>query len=145
MTEPFEEIVRYLHEEQGIKLARLAPDARVAQDLGVDGADASELLEHLHVRFGTDFSEISLNWTDYFNHEGISFSLSWLAITLGLAMLGGLIFAWSGAPDSWFPIMILIWAAMVAAFEWLRPKTPLKPVTLAGLEQAVLTGSWPKD
>ena len=46
MDDPVEAISTLLREQHGIRQAMLQPSARLAHDLGVDGDDMSELLQH---------------------------------------------------------------------------------------------------
>ena len=50
------ELVAFLSHELGVPPARLRPEARLLQDLGVDGADGWELLREFGHRFGVDVS-----------------------------------------------------------------------------------------
>ena len=55
-------------EQTGLKADELFPDSRLEQDCGVTGDDAWELLEAIHDKFGTDFTE--LEFSQHFYQEG---------------------------------------------------------------------------
>lgn len=143
---PYEEIVRYLHEEQGCKLERLTPDARILQDLGVDGDDAGDLLEHLHQKFGTDFSGIE-NWTTYFNHEGYSMRGGCLGMAVSMSAAAAVAITITTHFDlsaAWgYVITLTIWVAIAVALSRIFPDRH-EPMTIADLAAVADAGAWPK-
>ncbi len=142
----YEEIVRYLHQEQGCKLERLTPNARILQDLGVDGDDAGDLLEHLHREFGTDFSGIE-KWTTYFNHEGYSMRGGCLGMVVSMSAAAALAIAITtkfDLRDAWgYVITLTIWVAIAVVLSRIFPDTH-EPITIAELAAAAEAGAWPR-
>jgi hypothetical protein len=63
------ELRRLLIEEQGVPAFKVTGEARILQDLGVDGDDAAELFREIQTRFGTDLTALQAEWTDYFRSE----------------------------------------------------------------------------
>ena len=145
--DPYAEIVRYLHEEQGCKLERLTPDARILQDLGVDGDDAGDLFEHLHKEFGTDFSAIE-QWTTYFNHEGYSMRGGCLGLGATMLVAAGIAISITthfNLANAWgYAITLIIGVVIIVILSRMIPDTH-KPITIAELVAAVEAGVWPKQ
>lgn len=148
MDEPLLAIIDLLREEHGLAAVKLHPSARLAHDLGVDGDDVSDLLQCLHERFGTDFSALDEQWTEFFHHEGAS---PW-SILIGLALMIP-----STAITVWIAAMFKLSTSVVGVFGvaiffalwiglgWLLPKKRMRPVTIDGLADIVQTGAWPSD
>lgn len=148
MSDPIAAITELLREEHGIPLAKLHPSARLGQDLGVDGDDASDLLHRLHERFGTDFSALDEQWTQFFNHEGVSFRSTLIALALMIP---------SAALTVWIAVRLdlsttvggglgaAVFFASWIVLGWLLPGKPTRPVTIAGLAEVIRVGAWPDD
>ncbi|MDP5278053.1 hypothetical protein Q9Q95_03890 [Sphingomonas sp. DG1-23] len=148
MTDPLQAITDLLREEHGIPSARLQPWARLGPDLGVDGDDASELLQRLHEAFGTDFSALEEQWTEFFHVEGTSPR----AVLCGLLLLipSIALTLWVAAafdlPDAAAPaIGVVTFFASSAGLGRLFPGKPKRPVTIEGLADIVRAGAWPAD
>ena len=144
-TDPYQEIVRYLHEEQGIKVERLGPDSRILDDLGVDGDDAAELIEHLHTRFQTDFAALGDHWLEYFNHEGMSLrGCFWMIASFGVAAALSIpisiLLRLSEAMS--IALMITLWISVIFAIGRLPTKRRQKAITIKQLAEAVQNGAW---
>ncbi len=148
MDDPLEVINDLLRERHGIKQAKLHPSSRLWHDLGVDGDDISDLLQHLHERFGTDFSALNEHWTEFFHEEGASlrsilFALLMMipstAVTLWIAAVFKLSTGFAGA------IGVAMFFAFWIALAWLFPGKPKRPVTIAGLSNVIRAGEWPND
>ena len=147
-TEPEKAVIEILHYEQGVPREKLKPEASIADDLGVDGDDASELFTRLHEIYGTDFQALSDQWTAFFNNEGMSgrgcflglilfvpaiaFSV-WLAVTFDLGQ------HWAGVVTA--SVFALLWVALAR----LLPGESKRPVTIAGLAKIVSKGRWPDN
>ena len=65
---PFEEVAAFVVEQLGVRLERVTPAARVENDLGCTGDDASELLEAFAAKFAVDLAGIEVR--RHFGHEG---------------------------------------------------------------------------
>src|SRR5262245_57265229 len=65
-----EAVKRAIAEHRGMTPRELAPQARLLDDLGVDGDDAEELLSDIARRFDVDFSR--LHFDRHFGPEGLS-------------------------------------------------------------------------
>jgi hypothetical protein len=149
MDEPLNAIVDLLREKHGISPAKLKPSARLWHDLGVDGDDASDLLERLHERFGTDFSQ--LDWAAFFNSEGMPLQSS--IVALASTILAGAVTICIGIAllpfkrSAWLFSLIYVAAFLILIFgaNRLFPKKPKRPVTIAGLAEVVQDGAWPRD
>jgi hypothetical protein len=148
MGDPIIAITDLLREEHGIPLAKLHPSARLGHDLGVDGDDASDLLQRLHERFGTDFSALDEQWTEFFNHEGssprsilIAFALliPSTALTVWIAAVFALSTNMGGA------VGVVVFFASWFVLSRVLPNKPKRPVTIGGLADVVRTGAWPTD
>lgn len=148
MTDPLQAIIELLRDQHGIPPKKLYPSARLGHDLGVDGDDASDLLQTLHERFGTDFSALDESWTEFFHNEGASpYSI----------MFGFLLIMSSTAFTVWIATTLklstgfvcAIGVAMFFAF-WIVlgrifPGRRKRPVTIEGLADIIQVGSWPTD
>jgi hypothetical protein len=148
MSDPIIAITELLRDEHGIPPAKLHPSARLGHDLGVDGDDASDLLQRLHDRFGTDFSALDGQWTEFFNHEGasprsilIGFALMIpsTAATVWIASVFRLSTSMAGAVG--VAMLFTLWAGL----GWLLPRKAKRPVTITGLADVVRSGAWPTD
>lgn len=148
MDDPQDTITQLLHEEHGIARAKLHPSARLCCDLGIDGDDAADLFNRLHDRFGTDFSALYVQWTEFFNNEGMSRRSALMAA--GLFIPSTALTLWLGY---WLKLSntiggimaVAVFFALLAALSWLLPKQPKRPVTIAGLAEVVQNGTWPTD
>jgi hypothetical protein len=148
MDDPLIAITDILHDEHGIPVTKLLPKARLGHDLGVDGDDASELFQRLHERFGTDFSALNAQWTEFFYTEGVSlggllFGLALMipatALTVWIAMMLDLSTQVGGA------IGIVMFFALWFCVGKLLPRKSKRPLTIEGLAQVVQAGAWPVD
>lgn len=72
----YAEIVDFIHVELGIARERLHPELRLAQDLGVDGADGLEFVEDFARRFRVDLT--GFEPTQYFGPEAAANPMPWL-------------------------------------------------------------------
>lgn len=148
MGDPIVVITDLLRDEHGIPAAKLHPSARLGHDLGVDGDDASDLFQRLHCLFGTDFSALDGQWTEFFDNEGasprsilIGFALliSSTAVTVWIASVFRLSTNMAGA------LGVVMFAALWVGLGWIFPRKAKRPVTIAGLADVVRTGAWPTD
>ncbi|MBB4619923.1 acyl carrier protein [Sphingomonas abaci] len=145
--EPIAQLRRLLIEEHGIPAADVTNDARIVHDLGIDGDDAAELLQRLHVDFGTDFEALDKQWKLFFNSEGAG----WRSILLGIPLLlvcggaAGIIVGRYGWPK------IMAYGLAVTVFfaaSWLFSRwfgAELRPLTVSGLAEIIQAGRWPLD
>lgn len=132
---------------QGVPEGKVAPNARIVHDLGVDGDDAGELFQALHERFGTDFSELTRQWRVFFNTEGAS-PRAILSGILAIVVCGGAAGALAAALR--WPTMFAwgLTLALLVGGGWLFSRwfgRELKPVTVGGLAEIVQAGRWPSD
>ncbi|MGG6265532.1 DUF1493 family protein [Leptolyngbya sp. AN03gr2] len=63
-----QEVKALIAEYTGVEVTMLSLETSLVEDLGVDGDDATDLLEALSREFQVDLSD--LNVSDYFNAEG---------------------------------------------------------------------------
>lgn len=68
--EYFQQALFYITKHRGVYKKPITPETRLGADLGIDGDDASELLEDVVVAFDIDVSEFK--YDDYFGPEGLS-------------------------------------------------------------------------
>ena len=132
---------------QGVPEAKVIPSARIVHDLGVDGDDAGELFQELHERFGTDFSELTHQWSVFFNIEGASPRAILLGI-LAIGVCGGA--AGALAAVLHLPLIVSggLTLSLFIGFGWLISRwfgRDLKPLTVDGLTEIVQAGRWPSD
>lgn len=148
MDDPLIAITDLLREEHGIPPAKLHPSARLGDDLGVDGDDVSDLLQRLHERFGTDFSALNEQWTEFFHQEECSprallialpLLISSTALTVWIATVLNLSTNMGGA------VGVVTFFALWIGVGWLLPAKPKRPVTIEGLAEVVRNGAWPHD
>ena len=148
MDDPIDAITGLLRDEHGIPEAKLLPLARLAQDLGVDGDDVSDLLSRLHDRFGTDFSALDEQWTEFFHTEGASvrsIALTFLllipttVVTVVIAAAMKLSTGFAGT------LGVILFFSCWLAIGWLFPGRAKRPVTILGLAEVVRAGAWPTD
>jgi len=55
-TETLQAVREFVSEELGVPVGRIKPETRLLHDLGVDGDDAGDLLQHFSARFHVDLS-----------------------------------------------------------------------------------------
>ena len=148
MDDPLAAITDLLREEHGIAQAKLHPSTKLGHDLGVDGDDVSDLLQHLHERFGTDFSALNEHWTEFFHNEGASprsiligllLMVPSTALTVWVADVFSLSTGIAGT------IGVATFFTFWVALGWLFPAKPKRPVTIAGLADVIRAGAWPTD
>ncbi len=148
MSDPIGAITELLREEHGIPLAKLHPSARLAHDLGVDGDDASDLFQRLHERFGTDFSALNEQWTQFFNHEGASPRS--ILIALALMIPSTALTVWIAVGLDLSTNVGGVLGVVVFFASWIvlgrrLPGKPKRPVTIEGLADVIRVGAWPDD
>ncbi|MDF2810466.1 MAG: hypothetical protein K0S56_1497 [Microvirga sp.] len=148
MSDPIGAITELLREEHGIPPAKLHPSARLSHDLGVDGDDASDLLQRLHERFGTEFSALNEQWSQFFNHEGASprsilialaLMIPCTALTVWIAVRLDLSASVCGV------LNVVVFFASWIVLGRLFPAKPKRPVTIEGLADVIRAGAWPDD
>jgi len=148
MDDPIDAITGLLRDEHGIPEAKLLPEARLAQDLGVDGDDASDLLSRLHDQFGTDFSALDEQWTEFFHTEGASVgSISLTLLLLVLTTVVTVVIAGAMQLSTGFAgtLGIILFFSCWLVIGWLFPGSAKRPVTILGLGEVVRAGAWPMD
>lgn len=145
--DPITEVRRLLIEKHGIPAVDVTPQARILQDLGVDGDDAAELFNDLNARYGTNFAALKDDWREFFNTEGASPK----AILLGCPVLlicagaSGALAAYAHLPK---PLAMVLAFIMLIGGSWLWSRffgRDLRPLTVAGLAEIVERGEWPAD
>ena len=117
---------------------RLSPTTRLLHDLAIDGDDAVGLFEQLRERFGTDLTQLHLNWNEHFGPEGIPGSTAFGVICAGLAVQ--LVCRVAGDVAG-----LATGVAFFVGWLWLRRQTrdELTPITVADVAHAVHGGAWP--
>jgi hypothetical protein len=144
MEDPIDVITGLLRDEHGIPQAKLLLGARLAQDLGVDEDDASDLLSRLHDRFGTDLSALDGQWTEFFHTEGssvrsIALTLLLLipstAVTVVIAAALQLSTGFAGT------LGVILFFNCWLVIGWLFPGRAKRPVTILGLAEVVKAGA----
>lgn len=142
--DPATELRRILIENHGIRSAKVTPEARIVNDLGIDGDDVAELLDDLASRFGTDFSALNDQWREFFNTEGASLRAIILGMLSAIVFGGvtGVLLAYLG----WFGIVlsVILFVSGARVFGR-RYGRKLRPLTIAGLTEIVVAGRWPSD
>ena len=88
----------------GYDVQSITINTRVYQDLGISGDDASELLEKIHLQFGTSFD--GFRFVDYFPNETEALWLHW--------------FRWLGL-NSKKELTLLHLASVVESGRWSEP------------------------
>lgn len=61
----------FLVEQAGVQPEQVNPDSQLAEDLGIDGDDFSELIDTFSRRFGVDMS--AYRWYFHHDEEGVNF------------------------------------------------------------------------
>lgn len=148
MDDPLIAVIDLLREQHGIAEAKLRPSARIGHDLGVDGDDMYELIEQLHVRFGTDFSALGEQWHEFFSSEGASVRSILGALLLmvpstavAVWISGALSLSkWAGGA-----VGVAVFFGLLVVVSRLFPAKPKRPVTIAGLADVIRAGAWPSD
>ena len=124
----------------GLRAERLRPEARLLQDLRVDGDDAAEFFAAIAARFGTDLSALRANWDSHFGAEGLSITAA-APVALASAATGA-IAALAGVPG----VLCAVPAAMGGAAVWLAGGATgagrLRPIRLGEVADAVERGCW---
>ncbi|MBB5716987.1 acyl carrier protein [Sphingomonas aerophila] len=148
MDDALAAITELLHDDHGIPVARLSPTARISHDLGIDGDDASDLFQRLHERFGTDFSALNEQWTEFFHNEGGSLrgfllSLASMIPSTALAVWTAIYFDLSTHMGGLLGVLAFFGFRLCAG--WLFPAKPKRHLTIEGLSQVVQKGAWPTD
>jgi ribose/xylose/arabinose/galactoside ABC-type transport system permease subunit len=145
--DPMTTIRKLLVEGQGVPDAKVTPHARILHDLGIDGDDAGEVFDALHIQCSTDFTELNRQWRVFFNTEGMSPRAMLFGI-LAIIVCGGGSGALVGALHWPKIIAVLLTLAMLAGCCLLFSKwfgRELRPLTVNGLSEIVRAGRWPAD
>jgi hypothetical protein len=146
MDDPLDAIINLLRDEQGVSTPKLRPSARLYHDLGITADDACELLQRLHERFGTDFSE--LDWREYFGPEGIPLSstiIFLVSLILACALTVCLFIAFKLPKWMFWGANIALLFIILLGANRLFPGMPKRPITIAMLAEVIQNGAWPKD
>ena len=61
-AETLQAVSQFVSEELGVPATRIKPETRLLHDLGVDGDDAGDLLQHFSARFHVDLSAFRFSW-----------------------------------------------------------------------------------
>ena len=124
----------------GVRAERLGPDARLVQDLHIDGDDAAGFFDAVSARFDTDLSALRAGWDTYFGPEGLSV-MAVAPLALGSAITGAAA-ALAGLPA----VLCAVSAAMGAVAVWLVGQSigtgRHRPIRLSEVVDAVERGSW---
>jgi acyl carrier protein len=143
------EVIEFVAGVAEVKPERVTLDARLLDDLGIDGDDAVEFFNAVHERFGTDLTHLYERWSDHFGPEGVPLSAG--LVILAAAVIGGLTF--SHLDDVVGNVIAVAAAAMMAALFivvsiWIGRKLGLiedvTPITVREVVQAVEAGAWPR-
>ena len=65
--ETLQAVREFVSDELGVPAARIKPETRLLHDLGVDGNDAGDLLQHFSARFHVDLS--AFHFSSHFGPE----------------------------------------------------------------------------
>ena len=124
----------------GVRAERLCPDARLLQDLRIDGDDAAGFLDAVSARFGTDLSALRAGWDTYFGPEGLSV-MAVAPLALSCAITGA-----AAALARLRVVVCVVSAATGAVAVWLVGHTigtgRHRPIRLSEVVDAVERGSW---
>jgi hypothetical protein len=148
MDDPIHVITLLLRDQHGIAESKLRPTARLGHDLGVDGSDVSDLLSQLHERFGTDFSALDGQWTEFFGNEGVSLRsivVTFLLLVSSTAVTVAIAAALRLSPSLAGALGVITFFTGWLAIGWLFPGKAKRPVTILGLAEVVQAGAWPTD
>lgn len=145
--DPSVAVRKLLIEGQGVPVAKVTPHARILHDLGVDGDDAGELFQAIHAQFGTDFTELDHQWRTFFNTEGASpraILIGIPAITVCGGAAGALIgtLHWPKIAALGLALALFVGGGRLLSHWFGRD---IRPVTVSGLSEIILAGSWPTD
>ena len=145
--DPTETVRKLLISGQGVPEAKVTPQARILHDLGVDGDDAGEVFQALHVQFGTDFTELNRQWRTFFNTEGVS-PRAMLFGVIAIIIIGGgtgaLVagFHWPKIVGIILTLTLLVGCGGLLS-RWFD--RDLQPLTVEGLAEIVREGRWPTN
>ncbi len=124
----------------GIRAESLRPDARLLQDLRIEGDDAAEFFAAVAARFGTDLSALHADWDSHFGAEGLPLTAA-APVALASAASGA-IAALVGVPG----VLCAVPAAIGGAATWLAGRATsagrLRPIRLSEVADAVERGRW---
>jgi hypothetical protein len=145
-----DEMRRLLVERHGVPPGRIRPDARLAEDLLMDGDDARAFVAEIERRTGADFGPLWREWDGRFNPEGFGPRAGFvvLAVAAGASalVLPALPIAEVGDVVKGFAVVAAVLGALAlsvplgAGLRRLRPR--LQPTTLAEVATAARRGSW---
>jgi hypothetical protein len=136
-----EQIVEFTAQHRAGNRKKVAPTARLAQDLGIDGDDAVEFFKHFGERFGVDLKRLWEDWEQYFVPEGgpgVRFVLGCLALMLvgeGIHKLVGLLPFWA-----WGSALVVLWVWPLRC--WPRRSKGTVPITVQDLVDAADRKQW---
>lgn len=143
MTDGVEEAIRrILVERHAVPARRVRPDARLVEDIGLDGDDAVEFVQEIERKFGTDLSGLHRDWHCRFGPEGLGWRAG-LGAFVAPAIVLALLLARSTVAESW---AALVTVGVAASLCWLlarRSRCPARePITIADIADAVRRGAW---
>ena len=110
-------IYGFIVEQSAFSRKKLSPNARLAQDIGMDGDDAVEFFEKFGKRFSVDLERLYVYWDLHFAPEGGALPLRAIVVMTCCGVCGFVLNRWLGIFPGW------LWAALLAiAALWIHAR-----------------------
>jgi acyl carrier protein len=133
-------VIWFIAQKVGVRQEQVNPETRIAEDLGVDGDDAEELMDEFAESFNVDLS--AFRFEEHFGGEGIPLTIS----TAGCALLLLTASSVAAISISIWPWTAAIWLLVVVAIitRLVRWSKTTKPGTLrvSHFLEAAAVGRW---
>jgi acyl carrier protein len=145
MTDIEQTILRFVAEETGYNPKRLALDSRLAQDIGVDGDDAVELLQKFEKIFEVDLTSLYDHWDQHFGPEGGGPGMGFMVATGAAVVVGDLLNrAYRPIPTWAWMIAVLVGYLFIHAKFFTEPVN-YAPIRVQELVNAAISRRWDRQ
>ncbi len=135
-------ILAFVAEETGYNPKRLAPDSRLAQDIGVDGDDAVELFQKFGERYAVDLTSLYQHWDQHFGPEGGGPGMGFMIATGAAVIVGDLLNRAYRPIPTWAWMIALLGAYLVVHAKFFAEPVNTFPITVQELVDAAISRMW---
>ncbi len=96
----------FVAEAAGVRVDRVGLETRLSEDLGIDGGDASDVLNTFAERFGVDLSELRFDW--HFSPEGLPIETGFFLFLGAVGLMLLWVWVWWAALLA-IPVIVAVW------------------------------------